>query len=56
MVTNWMFASSGRFAIIRIVLPTWATSKVGSTFISPLGWLLLAPLGGWTLTAARSLF
>lgn len=25
-------------------------------FISPLGWFLLAPLGAWTLTAARSLF
>src|SRR4051812_27044321 len=35
MVTNWIFASSGRFAIIRMVLPTCLTSMVGSTLISP---------------------
>ena len=29
---------------------------VSAAFISPLGWLLLAPLGAWTMTAARSLF
>jgi NADH-quinone oxidoreductase subunit N len=27
-----------------------------AVFVSPLGWLLLAPLGAWTATAARSLF
>ena len=25
-------------------------------FVSPLGWFVLAPLGGWTMAAARSLF
>uniref|UniRef100_UPI00266EA39A proton-conducting transporter transmembrane domain-containing protein n=1 Tax=Sphingomonas bacterium TaxID=1895847 RepID=UPI00266EA39A len=25
-------------------------------FVSPLGWVVLAPLGGWTMTAAHSLF
>ena len=29
---------------------------VSATFVSPLGWLLLAPLGAWTLAAAKSLF
>jgi NADH-quinone oxidoreductase subunit N len=27
-----------------------------AVFVSPVGWLLLAPLGAWTATAARSLF
>lgn len=27
-----------------------------AVFISPVGWFLLAPLGAWTMTAARSLF
>ena len=27
-----------------------------AVFISPVGWILLAPLGAWTLTAARALF
>ena len=27
-----------------------------AVIVSPLGWVLLAPLGAWTLTAARSLF
>ncbi|MFV0625152.1 NADH-quinone oxidoreductase subunit NuoN [Sphingomonas sp. ac-8] len=27
-----------------------------AAFISPLGWFLLAPLGAWTMTAARALF
>ena len=29
---------------------------VAATAVSPVGWLLLAPLGVWTLTAAQSLF
>jgi len=29
---------------------------LSAAFVSPLGWLLLAPLGAWTLTAAQSLF
>ena len=28
----------------------------GALFVSPLGWALLAPLGAWTMAAARSLF
>ena len=27
-----------------------------ATFVSPVGWVLLAPLGAWTLAAARTLF
>ena len=27
-----------------------------AVFISPVGWLILAPLGAWTAIAARSLF
>lgn len=29
---------------------------LSAVFVSPAGWLLLAPLGAWTLTAARALF
>lgn len=29
---------------------------LSATLVSPLGWLLLAPLGAWTLLAAQSLF
>jgi NADH-quinone oxidoreductase subunit N len=29
---------------------------IAATFVSPVGWIVLAPLGVWTLTAARSLF
>ena len=25
-------------------------------FVSPLGWIVLAPLGNWTMTAAKALF
>ena len=27
-----------------------------ATFVSPVGWILIAPLGAWSLTAAQSLF
>ena len=27
-----------------------------ATFVSPVGWVLLAPLGVWTATAAHALF
>jgi NADH-quinone oxidoreductase subunit N len=29
---------------------------VAAVFVSPVGWLLLAPLGIWTMTAAKALF
>jgi NADH-quinone oxidoreductase subunit N len=29
---------------------------IAATFVSPVGWIVLAPLGVWTLTAARALF
>ena len=29
---------------------------LSALFVSPVGWFLLAPLGAWTLAAARSLF
>jgi NADH-quinone oxidoreductase subunit N len=29
---------------------------VAAVFVSPVGWLMLAPLGVWTMTAAKALF
>ena len=29
---------------------------IAAVFVSPIGWLLLATLGGWTTTAAKALF